>query len=550
MLELALRTSAILLTAGAMCVVLRRAAAATRHLVLHGAVVAVLLAPLLLAVTPTFDLPVGALGFDLVRFAPAAADAVRQSQPVQAASSLNDAIALGSGAPPVQTIGLTWTRLVLATWVTGAVLCAVWFVLGWIRAGRMARRALPADPRWQLELNDLCARLQIRREVRLRCISAHTSPLVTGLFDPCVLLPVHAHEWDVERRRSVLLHELAHVQRGDCRVQALAQAACALYWFNPLIWLTFARLRAERERACDDRVLMSGLRPSVYARHLLDITRDLRRGLRPSAALAMARPSEVERRLMAVLAPTHARRPTGWTRALVLVIVAVLTGGSLSASPSARPMPLPDSGRVASAPRFRVPLDSSPPDARSTTLAATAQASRALQSSSDSETRERAVLDLIAADQDAAIEPLRSALDDPSQDIREKAALGLALRSGPDVIPALVKALGDRDSQVREKAALGLAMRRDDRATEALLATADDPDPQVREKVAMALGTSGDARATAVLNRMVADRDPQVREKAAAALVLFGRGAGTSVEAETIRGGLRSLVATLARITQ
>ena len=93
-------------------------------------------------------------------------------------------------------------------------------------------------------------------------------------------------------------------------------------------------------------------------------------------------------------------------------------------------------------------------------------------------------------------------------------------------------------------------MRRDARATEGLLAAADDRDAQVREKVAVALGTSGDARASAALNRMLADRDSQVREKAAAGLLLLGRGAGANAEAETIRGGLRSLVTTLARITQ
>jgi beta-lactamase regulating signal transducer with metallopeptidase domain len=543
-LELTLRTSAILLAAGAVCIVLRRAPAATRHLVLHAAVVAVLLAPLLLPVAPTFDLPfVPAVGIDQARFTPLAAGTAHQSNLPGAASSTVDAIASGSTRP-------SWTSLAMAVWLTGSVLCAVWFALGWIRAARMSRDSLPADPRWRVELNDLCARLQIRSEVGLRVVAAPTSPVVTGLFAPSILLPVRAQEWDAERRRSVLLHELAHVQRGDCRVQALAQAACTVYWFNPLMWLTFARLRAERERACDDRVLMSGLTPSIYAAHLLDIARDLKRGLRPSAALAVARPSELEGRLLAVLAPRHARVPTGGARAMVLGIVAVITGTSLGASTSPGTIASAEAGQAATAQRFTVPLDAPARDARSTALTVTAQASRALRSASDREVRERAVLDLIAADQDAAIGPLRSALDDPSQDIREKAALGLALRSGPDVIPALLKALGDSDAQVREKAALGLAMRRDDRATDALLAAADDADAQVREKVAMALGTSGDARAAAALNRMLADHDSQVREKAAAGLLLLGRGAGADAEAETIRGGLRGMVTALARLTQ
>lgn len=553
MLELALRTSAILLAASTACGLLRRASAATRHLVLHASVVAVLLAPLLLPLMPSFEVPLlPALRDGVSRIAPAAIDSSRlsPSQERTTAAALN---AEGSGiaaARQATTGDPIPANLAARVWITGSLLCALWFALGWIRAARIVRRASPVHPSWHIELSDVCAKLQIRDEVGLLLVDENTSPVVTGLFRPSILLPARARDWDADRRRSVLFHELAHVQRGDCRVQALAQAACALYWFNPLMWMTFARLRAERERACDDRVLQSGLTPSVYAAHLLEIARDLKRGLQPSAALAAVRPSEIEGRLLAVLAQGRARVPTTWARAIVLTTIAAIAGASLGASTSVTAVESTALPRAGSAQPFMVPLNAPSPDERPTALAAAAQASRALQSSGDSKVRERAVLDLMASDQDAAIDPLQSALDDPSQDIREKAALGLALRSGSDVIPALLKALGDPESQVREKAALGLAMRRDDRATDALLTAAKDPDPQVREKVAMALGTSGDARATAALNQMLADEDSQVREKAAAGLMLLGRGAGADAEAEAIRGGLRGMVAAIARLTK
>ena len=75
----------------------------------------------------------------------------------------------------------------------------------------------------------------------------------------------------------------------------MSQVACAAYWFNPLTWIAARRLRAERERACDDLVLEAGLRGADYAQHLLDIARTVtpRRSL-SAAALAMARPSELE----------------------------------------------------------------------------------------------------------------------------------------------------------------------------------------------------------------------------------------------------------------
>jgi hypothetical protein len=90
------------------------------------------------------------------------------------------------------------------------------------------------------------------------------------------VLPASADEWGDDRRRAVLLHELAHVARRDCLVQRIAACACAFYWPHPGVWWAARRLRTERELACDDRVLASGAAARDYAGHLLDIAHAFR----------------------------------------------------------------------------------------------------------------------------------------------------------------------------------------------------------------------------------------------------------------------------------
>jgi beta-lactamase regulating signal transducer with metallopeptidase domain len=111
-------------------------------------------------------------------------------------------------------------------------------------------------------------------------------PMTWGWRRPVVLLPVGATTWTLERLRVVLLHETAHIARGDWGCQMFAHAVCAVYWFHPLVWIAAARLRAESEAACDDRVLGAGVMPSDYAGHLLDVVRAVQQG--PSSPSAPA----------------------------------------------------------------------------------------------------------------------------------------------------------------------------------------------------------------------------------------------------------------------
>jgi TonB family protein len=101
-----------------------------------------------------------------------------------------------------------------------------------------------------------------------------------------------------------------HVERRDLLPQLAGHAVCSLYWFHPLAWLAARQLRKERERACDDAVLLHGIPAHDYAAHLVDLVRAMAAGKAEWAgALGMAERSDLESRVRALLDRRRARHP-------------------------------------------------------------------------------------------------------------------------------------------------------------------------------------------------------------------------------------------------
>lgn len=149
-------------------------------------------------------------------------------------------------------------------------------------------------------------------------------PLTWGFLRPRILLPAGAMEWPSDRRRTVLSHELAHIARHDWLVQICGELTRAIYWFHPLVWFAAAKLRSESERACDDSVLNSGVDPSHYASQLLELARTLNNAHRGwSTALAFARPTNLERRFIAMLNPNLNRGGISRRTGLLLKVAAL-----------------------------------------------------------------------------------------------------------------------------------------------------------------------------------------------------------------------------------
>lgn len=251
------------------------------------------------------------------------------------AGSHDLALLSAQGKPRVGGSGVTWG---LPCWLAGMFVVALAFAGGLIKLKRIRReaRALTSDG-WPRLLQSLRRGLSLEADPVLLVSPRALAPMTWGVRRPIVLLPRDCHEWPEELRRQVLLHELAHVRRRDGLTQLIAQCACLVHWFNPLVWIAARQMRVEREQACDDLVLGTGARPSTYASHLLQFACQLSGRERAlSMGQPLARRSHIFARVDAVLDPRRCRRaPDRCTLALASALILTVVTGLSTLGPTA-----------------------------------------------------------------------------------------------------------------------------------------------------------------------------------------------------------------------
>lgn len=304
-----------LLAATLMSLGLRRRSAAARHLVWTSGLLGALAVPAFSGLLPRWPVEVTvpivrSLAADSSGAAVVQASAEKVPQnsrfeigDLKAPRFENQGVAPASVPAESVRAPVDWAALLPMAWILGATAALLPMLAGAAGLALVARRAASvADPVLSELVRALSAGVGLHCRVRLLQSSHAAMPMTWGWLRPTVLLPAGFGEWTEDRQRVVLLHELAHIKRLDCLTQQFAQWVVALYWFNPLAWLAAHRMRVERERACDDLVLLAGSRPSDYARHLLTIARTLHPpGLAGAAAVAMARRSQLESRIRSIL---------------------------------------------------------------------------------------------------------------------------------------------------------------------------------------------------------------------------------------------------------
>lgn len=163
---------------------------------------------------------------------------------------------------PISTLALIW--------LTGMCVCAIFFIVTYIKCRREFNTALPVE-------NDFIVLWQqkhpLRLPVHIRQSDRIKGPLTYGVFQPVLLLPKETDWTDETSLQYILTHEYVHIKRFDALTKLLLTFALCVHWFNPFVWVMYMLANRDLELSCDETVVRTFGEPmkSAYALTLIGL---------------------------------------------------------------------------------------------------------------------------------------------------------------------------------------------------------------------------------------------------------------------------------------
>ncbi len=191
---------------------------------------------------------------------------------VRPAQNITEIDALTAPAASALT-PLTWQAVLFILWLVGVFA----FLVVLVQRIKFVRGLIAASSPAKKELLDLLEQYRqqigVRWDIRLRISDTIPSPAVCGFFRPTVLIPTPLVEkLSPEGLRATLIHELAHIKRGDLWVNSVQTFLQVVYFYNPFVWFANSVIRRICEEAVDEMVLVTlGGQAKDYSNTLIDI---------------------------------------------------------------------------------------------------------------------------------------------------------------------------------------------------------------------------------------------------------------------------------------
>jgi len=171
--------------------------------------------------------------------------------PVNTVTQIDNAI-FSSALP-----GIQWWKFIAAIWLIGVIIFLFIHRIKHYRFIKMANRWNEdiTDERILMLMQNIKKDLRVSKRISLSLCPYISSPMMVGLFNPRILLPVA--DFSQEELYFILKHELVHYKRKDLYYKYLLLIATAMHWFNPIVYLMVKAVNIQCELSCDAEVVRS-----------------------------------------------------------------------------------------------------------------------------------------------------------------------------------------------------------------------------------------------------------------------------------------------------
>jgi uncharacterized protein (TIGR03435 family) len=213
--------------------------------------------------------------------------------------------------------------MVVSTIWVGGCLAVLAFYLAKIRRMRAVdRKAELIKQGRAFEMLQRLEQIHGRRFlIKMKSSNSLMEPGVFGIFRPVLLIPSGMPDrLNDSELEAVIAHEIFHVRRRDNLVAAIHMFIEALFWFHPMVCWLGAKLVQERERACDEEVLLLGKDPQAYAEGILKVCEFCIES--PLACIAGVTGADMKKRIQAIMC-RHIGARMGWTKRLLLTGIGI-----------------------------------------------------------------------------------------------------------------------------------------------------------------------------------------------------------------------------------
>lgn len=192
--------------------------------------------------------------------------------------------------------------LLFVLWAAGMAGMVLLTARSSLRFRALKKSSLPLQDPGVRRIYQGCLReMNIRRKIPVYSTAYLKSPVISGMFRPCIYMPIHLiSDHNAKDLRYMLLHELSHYRHRDAVMNHLMNIANVLYWFNPVVWLACREMKTDREIACDTSVLrMLGADDhESYGHTLIDLAEKISHSPFPFATGMSGSMAQMQRRII------------------------------------------------------------------------------------------------------------------------------------------------------------------------------------------------------------------------------------------------------------